>query len=345
MFLPIAILRKHVYRHQLIAEFNVITRVFDELSPLVVFLPGDRELSPVPPVLAAAKKNDIVTVIGTSSLPYVEGVAVSRSNQLPFKADKNFATPLINILASFCFPGQVAKSKFGKQLFSPGWRVFALSSTGMLSQNPWVQGGGLSNFIVQYSKKQAQHYLDLGVPENKLLFLGDINLDPVYNTFRDRIKLRQELEQKYGLSDSLPLIVMAVPNEAEHNLCDWDVHLQRQESFWSRIAAHKANVLLCLHPKSSRNSYELLAQKFGFLIVDKELSATLPLADLFVCGGSTTVQWAKLCGVPVINMDYLDLDIDLFKEPVGITQVRTPEEFSVALKNWFHNRTSKGIIN
>ena len=82
--------------------------------------------------------------------------------------------------------------------------------------------------------------------------------------------------------------------------------------------------------------------KFGFLIVDKELSATLPLADLFVCGGSTTVQWAKLCGVPVINMDYLDLDIDLFKEPVGITQVRTPEEFSVALKNWFHNRTSKG---
>ena len=85
--MPIAILRKHVYRHQLIAEFNVITRVFDELSPLVVFLPGDRG-SPVPPVLAAAKKNDIVTVIGTSSLPYVEGVAVSRSNQLPLKPTK-----------------------------------------------------------------------------------------------------------------------------------------------------------------------------------------------------------------------------------------------------------------
>ena len=48
---------------------------------------------------------------------------------------------------------------------------------------------------MQYSKKQAQHYLDLGVPENKLLFLGDINLDPVYNTFRDRIKLRQELNK------------------------------------------------------------------------------------------------------------------------------------------------------
>ena len=65
-------------------------------------------------------------------------------------------------------------------LFSPAWLTFAHANLGMLSDNPWVQGGGLSDYVLQHDARRRQGFIDLGVPARKLVDVGDPSLDLLY---------------------------------------------------------------------------------------------------------------------------------------------------------------------
>ncbi|MCW0234928.1 MAG: hypothetical protein OJJ21_15110 [Ferrovibrio sp.] len=330
-WLPVAMLRMIELRRQLGVERDIFRNFLHSCQAKAVLLPGDRELSPVPSMLRACRDEHVPTLIAATNLPYSGGLEVTRLNDPGHQSELHRGAPLLSVLAAWLHPKQTLRSSYGRLLFSPGWRTFALALENMLPEQPWIQGGGLSDFILQHNRSKLMEYLRQGLSDSKVVGIGDVTLDPLHRNLFRKEALRKELSGRYGIADGRPLVVMAVPNEAEHDLCDWPTHLQRQESFWSKIARHDATVLLSLHPKSERKNYQALADRCGFHFADERLHDILPAADLFVCSCSTTCLWAKLCAVPVLNMDYLGLRLDYFREPCGVFEVYTPDECAAVL--------------
>lgn len=302
------------------------------LAPVAIVMPGDRELGFVPPVLAAAGDLGIPRVISVLNIPTIDSVAASRRDQPRFAVDPQALPPLRNLWAAQRHPDQVATTPHGRQLFSTGWLISALDALGMLSARPWTQGGGNSDHILLDGPRKKRRFQNLGAPEPKLELIGELPHDALHRVYRRRRDLRHELCASHGLDPDRPLYIFAVPIFAEHNLLPWDVHLRELRRFATTFADHSTNVLCSLHPKSTRDTYRFLVDDFGFHIADHPLSDILPAGDALVCGNSSTIDWAILCRMPVVDMDYAHLRDAAFADCPGVLQVQTVETFADALR-------------
>ncbi len=342
--MPISILRFVEMRRRLKAEYDVFRRELERAQADVVVIPGDREMTPIPGLIKAARDLGLPCVIGASSSPYPEGVALSRAGYPRFALSIKSWPPLLNFLAALLFPKQALNSRHGPMLFSPAWLIFAHASLGMLSENPWVQGGGLSTHSLQHSRRRMEGFVNLGVSEDKLVPIGDQALDLLYDGHRVRDDLRRQIWQTFSFEPNKPLIVVAVPNDAEHDVCDMESHILRMSDYFRVLGRAAANVLLCLHPKSDPASYAPLAENHGLSISSKRLVDILPAGDLFVCSGSSTVLWAQLCAIPTINLDYWQARDADFQDVVGIENVETPDQFETSLRQFLSKRAENQVL-
>ncbi len=329
--LPVAWWRRRSVVAAYAAQRAVWESVLRELAPAVVMMPGDRELGFVPPLLAAARAAGVPTVISTSNIPTVDSLAASRADRLRFTLEPRRCPLLWNMVAARRHPGQVAETPRGRLLFSPGWLVSALNALGMLSQRPWTQGGGNSDHVLLDGPRKKRLFLELGAPAEKLRVVGDLAHDELHRAHELRETTRRELCLSAGFDSDRPLVVLAVPIFAEHGLLSWPFHLKSLRRFAGVLAARSANVLLSLHPKSDPSRYAFLHDDFGFRFSERPLARLLPAGDLLVCGNSSTIDWAILCRLPVINLDYAELDDAAFADCPAVLKAHTPEEFAAAL--------------
>ncbi len=329
--LPVSLLRFVDMRRRLRSEYEVFRRALEKLQPAAVMVPGDREASPVPAFLKAASDLSIPIVNAGFGSPYPEGVALSRVGFPRFSLKWRHFPPVLNFVAGLLFPRQVYSAPQGRMLFSPAWLTFAHANLGMLSDNPWVQGGGMSDYVLQHDARRRQGFIDLGVPARKLVDVGDPSLDLLYAVYRDRDALRAQLLKTYALPARSKLVIFSVPNDAEHGVCDMASHLERMREYFEVLGNSGANVLVSLHPKSRREDYQPLADQGGVVLMNERLANALPAADLFVCGTSSTVFWARLCGIATINLDYWKVRDADFVGVAGVENVETPAEFEKAL--------------
>ena len=94
------------------------------------------------------------------------------------------------------------------------------------------------------------------------------------------------------------------------------------ESTCYQFSRTDANCLLSLHPRMVREQYEHLAQKYHVQVADESLRDILPAADLFSASFSTVVQWAVLCHIPTVIIDWYDY-VDGFIEKIdGVVLVK-----------------------
>ena len=212
-------------------------QALEKLRPAAVMVPGDREASPVPAFLKSASDLGIPIVNAGFGSPYPEGVALSRVGFPRFSLEWRHFPPLLNFAAGLLFPRQVYNAPQGRMLFSPAWLTFAHASLGMLSENPWVQGGGLSDYVLQHDARRRQGFIDLGVPARKLVDVGDPSLDLLYAAYRDRDAARAQLLKTHSLPPRAELVIFSVPNDAEHGVCDMASHLDRMRGYFEGLGA------------------------------------------------------------------------------------------------------------
>jgi hypothetical protein len=316
-------------------------RLLGELRPSVVMVPGDRELEPVAPMLAACRRRRIPTIICASNVPNIEAVRLARAGDADFDAGPD--APWLNRWAKRFHPRQVDTSGGAPMLFSPGWRTLALDRAGMLSPNPWVQGGGLADHVLHHSRSRLDIAVQQGLDRNKAVFVGDHTIDPLYRAREERSAIRARLEKDYGLDRRRQLAVLSVPNDAEHGLCDMPTHLTRLDAWMAPLVRAQLNVVLSLHPKSLPETYRPLAERHGFVIARERLADILPVGDVFICSCSSTIYWAQLCGIPVLNMDWLPYRSHHFTAPFGILTAETPAEFEVCLERFGAGEANRGL--
>lgn len=315
------------------SQLNYWVGVLTRLRPAAVMMPGDRELGFIPPLLKAARQLQIPAIICTSNIPTLNSVAAMRAGRLRFATEPAGLPPVMNLLAARQHPDQISRTPHGCLLFSPGWLISALHHLSMLSARPWTQGGGNSSHVILDGERKKRRFLELGAPAQKLQVIGDFTYDVLHRNFTGRRQVRQSLCESLALDTAQPIVVFAVPIFAEHNLISWDEHLRNLHEFSAALANSTRNVVLALHPKSPQERYDFLTNDFEFCKSDLPLAEILPAGDVFVCGNSSTIDWAILCEIPVVNIDYVGLHDTAFTDCKAVFKVATPKEFAVAFEH------------
>ncbi len=331
--LPVALLRMRRTRRELEGLYPLFRALIERLAPFAILASGDRELGAVPLVLCAAGELDIPTIIAVRTAPSMEADYSPRIGQARFLTRLRDIPPLLNLLAARKLPRQCADSRHRRILFSPGWLTLALDALGMISQNPWCQGNGKSRYVFVMGPEHISTFgPETGVPRRKLVLIGELGGDALHRAYQRKQAIRGELLAKYRCDPSKPVFVMSVPTFAEHGLMSWPEHRSHLEAFSEALAKTDANVLWSLHPRSTRETYQALAERHGFAIVDEPLAEVLPAGNLFLCGSSTTIEWAVLCGIPVLNIDYAGLNLPLWERYGGVLHVPDVERLAGSLK-------------
>ena len=339
--LPNALFSAIRFDQELKVWHSQFVSILEKINPVMVMLPGDRELQPVAPMLKACASLSIPTAICVSSLPNIGALRSSRSHK-GFSCSNDSA--FLNRWAAKMHPKQVNQINNDPMLFSQGWRVWALARNGMLSQNPWVQGGGNADFVFHHNKSRLEQAIEDGLEEDKAVFVGDHTLDPLHNAWLCRDSVRNNLMAEHGISKKQKLAIVSVPNDAEHGLCDMETHLSRLSTWFQKLSATNLATILSFHPKSDICDYRSIVSQNRFHTTQRKLSQILPAADVYICSCSSTIHWAQLCGIPTINMDYIPFRSDHFTAPCGVQTAETPEQFSKALKVFQSNDALTGLM-
>lgn len=327
--LPVDIWRLQRAVRQLRASYVYWHEVLKREAPVAVMMPGDRELGFVPAVLRAAADLGIPAVICLTASPTSDGLIANRRGQRRYRSSQG--APLLNRLVAALWPLQLAKTGDGPLLFSPGWLTLALRARRKLSANPWFQGGGNSSDMILDGEQKREAYLAAGVPAAKMRMIGDMSHDALYHSMERRGDSRARLVARYGLDPAKKLVVFAVPIFAEHNMLSWEEHRRQLDLFAAQLAGTRQNVLLSFHPKSDREKYSFLTERYKFAAASEPLEEVLPAGDVFVGGNSSTLDWAVLCRKPVINIDYAGIGDSAYLGNPALFHAPTPESFRAAL--------------
>ena len=298
-------------------------KILEKLSLDLIFLPGDRELSPVLPISKASNILNIPSIVSVTSIPDPTCLHYGRSFSKLFYTSLTKGGSITNKLASIFLPDQVFSHSGKKLLFSPGWRTFGLYFGGCISSNPWVQGGGNANYVFETDKIYKKKAESFGRCKNKTLVIGD----PLGKITKKEIKIEKNI------------ILFCVPNEAEHNLISWGNHLNRIRLIAETINNLKKNmrVVFNLHPKSKISNYSFLKNEFGFTHGKKKFYAYLSEAKLVVCGASSIIPVIVALETPVLNID----DLNYWNENMvdinfGVKTLKSLDNLKISMKNYIH---------
>ena len=319
-------------RRRLRQDYGRLRALLEILDPFFLGVPGDRELGPGPPLLRAANDLDVPVMIVSPAFPSSDSEAKKRAEPRRFKLRLRDGAPLLNGYVGWRLPAQRRETAFGPRLFTPGWLTLALHREGMLSAAPWRQGGGPSQYLMVQGEEQAARFRAMGCPPEKLKVLGHMEHDLLHRAWCEREARRRELAARHGFDPASRLVVFAVPSYAEQGLMPMAEQLDALDGYGAALRESGAAVVLSLHPKSRAEDYRAFAERHGLKLEAERLFRLLPAADLFVSGGSTTIDWAILCGIPVIDTDIPGLDIDLWDKEPAVLRVKTLAAFDEALQ-------------
>ncbi|NQU99279.1 MAG: hypothetical protein HQ538_00950 [Parcubacteria group bacterium] len=285
-------------------------RVFLEYLPDVIIANGDRHFGIEQVILKLGRENNIKNIIPYLVYSGSKSCANSRrgdslsefSNNLPLTARYIFKK----------YSNQFLNYNNKKYLFYPPYATLALSKFGTLSKNPWQMGCGLADVICVDNENTYERYLNNDVPEGKIKLIGDVIYSNLYSTYLKRENIRNSITKKYNLSFSKKIILISLPQLAEHNFFDWDKHWIEINFLVKNLANLNENLLISLHPKMDFNKYSFLEKKYKCKIVKENLSDFLPIADLFIATFSSTIVWAVLCGVNSIIVDFYNFNYHMY---------------------------------
>lgn len=323
-------LARYLYIRQLKRDFKIAKFFFEKYEPKALVLPDDRTIQLLP-FIKTAKDRGVPTIVVPVSFSNQTGVSLRRINKKEYQI-QGVTSPVANKILAKRNPLQIHEFKGVKILFFQGVTGLALESCGMLPTNPWVLGGGDTDYLLVDGYDAEKQAISLGVPEGKITVSGHISHDDLYSRNENRSGLSLELLQKYHFNEDKKLIICAVPHLAEHGMISWSKHWKDVEILVGTLVKTGHNTLLSLHPKSDINKYEYLEEKFNCRIAKEKLDEIIVASWLFVAGYSSTIRWAVLCGIPAMVVDFNAMGYDLFDHWDGVIKVNSYQEFSAALE-------------
>lgn len=308
-----------------------IKKMLLETNPVSVVVTGDRHQADgwEPAVLKACRELNIPAVIPPISIAAnIESLPVTRRNRKIFQAD-NFPEVKAKYPKQYIYDN-VSKSNI---FFYPPYLTGALSKNDMLPENPWVMGGGNSTFVLADGEETKERYIRLGCKLEKIIITGHPGHDNLYSLYKNRHNLRNSLNQEYAFDPGKKLIILALPQLAEHGIMDWKSHWDEIRFLCHIFSQLQANCLISLHPKMKYEQYEFIENEYNIPISKQPLSEILPAAYVFAATFSSTIQWAVLCQIPSIVFDFYGFNYTTYDYLRGTKVINQKKNLKSGLNN------------
>lgn len=313
-------------------KYDEIYKIVKEFKIQVLLVNGDRHLGYEPVFLKISKELKIPSVI-------IFLVSHALEEDM-FYADVVTKKIKPNVLTSRYIKHSQDFLKYKvvrESYYYPHPTGNALAKFGVLTPNPYVMGSGYSDVLCLNNQHYKNMYVTRGVDEEKIRVVGDGAYDDIYNKYLQRDEIKRVIYENYSLDFFKKLIIIALPQLGEHNIVPWKEHWEEIGFLMKILKDLNENILISLHPKMDRNSYDFLEEKYNCFILDERLADVLPIADLFVATFSSTVIWSVLCGVKTVVADFHGKNNDIFDFLVSIKKVERRESLHTILKYTLHH--------
>jgi hypothetical protein len=307
--------------------------VFVRLGPEIILANSDRSTGIEPIFLKIARKRKIRIIIPFYvNYTDMNGCVKTRVNRpLCTVSEKS---PIITryFAKRYRFP-QVLEVNKKKILFFEPSKLFFHDRFGTLSSNPWYMGNGLSDVLCIASRMACEEYQAAGVCKRKMRIIGDVIYDRLRINYIRRTDIRREAIEKYDLSKDSRIIVIALPQLAQHGFLPAEEHWREIGYLVRETTNVCSNVLLSLHPRMNYQDYEFLEKDYNCRILAERLYTMLPVADLFIATYSSTVTWAVLCGINAIVVDFYNLNLTYHDALRTVRIIKARDEFVPQIKS------------
>ena len=197
----------------------------------------------------------------------------------------------------------------------------SLIKLGLMPKIPWMNGGGLCDKVLLSSEFVKNYFINKGVDSKKLIVTGQISHDNVFNSLSKKETIKSKIFKTYRLKHNPKIIILSLPPLADEGMNE-KMTIEEYLFLFSSLAKVNATTLISLHPRLSRNFITSLIKKNqNIIVVEERLHDIIPISDLFLCCGSSTIV-LSLSKVPVINFDFynykfLDRGYDKFSNLIS----------------------------
>ena len=314
-------------------KYLIAKELVKGLSPETMVVSGDRHLGYEPALLKVCREENVRTIIPAMSFTgNKDDLTLPRSGRM-YWADRH---PEL----AKTYPKQSVFDTRKKRnvFFYPAHVLQALAQSDMLTEDPWVMGGGHSALILADGEETKERYIRLGCNAQKIIVTGHASHDKLKEGYERREVLKTELVMKYSLDRTKKLIVMALPQLAEQGLMGWDKHREEIDFLMRTVLEVEANCLISLHPKMIPGRYQFVEAEYGIPISKERLVDILPAADVFAATYSSTVQWAALCHIPTVLFDFYGFSYAMYEFLKGVKVVTDKMAFAPCLRRLLLDR-------
>ncbi|QYJ95153.1 polysialyltransferase family glycosyltransferase [Shewanella spartinae] len=235
---------------------------------------------------------------------------------------------------SYIYPRASSNKYHGKgcngKLFFRPFEHLALNEIGVFPKNPWVLGMGHCDLMLVDSERERNRLISLGGEEEKYIVTGTVSHDCLYEANVKRGDIKTELAKRYSLAGEA-IAIIALPQYYEHGLCDKEKHFYIINNLIKSVIGLGFEILISLHPKMNRNNYVYLEAEYGVVVLEQELSEVIVVADLFVSTYSSTIVWARMCNIPAVIFDFINLNYKDFYNELNFPVVKSFGDLSSTL--------------
>jgi hypothetical protein len=236
-----------------------------------------------------------------------------------------------------CWPQWTYDFDGHRMLRLPAADIIAMRLLGVDSAQPWILNSGEAAAICVESTANKRIYERFGLDARRLVAIGNLIDDTLFEASRNREERRRALAGELGLDpDRLLLVVAFPPNQfgaPSRPAFEYASFADMVDGWLRALAplAHSANIVLRAHPRLDPAELKLF-ETAGCHIFTGPTEELVPLADAFVASISATIRWALALGIPVINYDCYRYRYDDYRGAQGMVLVEDQRAFASALR-------------
>jgi len=303
---------------------KIIKNIYQNIKPNLIILPEENAAELQTLYTVTAKKYAIASMI----MPHT---IANKRELAEINYQINYVRDLPSLLISYLFPRWVYKYKKRKIMLTTYSPIVALELLKLVPSDPWLVNHGFSDKIAVESNFMYQYYLKNKIPKNKLILVGSLNDDSIWQIQKNILQIKKNFKLKYHLNDN-PIILCAIPSLQINRKMEFENYEQIIDFWIKSLTKNKNyNVIFHIHPNTAPKTQELLDGK-GFKIVSGNIAELIPLCDLYVASVSATIRWAIACGIPVINYDVYRYGYHDYDNAGGVVTVEDKEDFIKIIK-------------
>ena len=178
---------------------------------------------------------------------------------------------------------------------------------GVSPAKPWVLNSSKADLILVESRAMRDYMMNEGLPADQIKITGSLANDILYENRNNPGVSKNSIFSKFGLPTNKVMILTSLPSNdlAGQSRPEFEFeNYEKMIEFWVRSLARVggANVIVSLHPSANYDAIKHI-EDVGVKIFRGNIKQVIPFCDFFVAAISSTIQWAIVCGKPVINYD------------------------------------------